>query len=92
MSTGAQLLKGRFESCRSKENGIAPNAVRNADGLIPPVRQINKERRIMHMYERKHFKSVFDAIRYMKANGINNDRLLYIASKRKTCELVYKAS
>ena len=44
------------------------------------------------MYKRKHFKTVFEAIRYMKANGINNDRLLYIASKSKTCELVYKAS
>ena len=42
------------------------------------------------MLKRKTFKTPTEAIRFMKAREISMRNIVYIASKKNTCELVYK--
>ena len=42
------------------------------------------------MYTKKGFGSAIEAIRYVKEQGISLDRLVYIARKKGSCELVFR--
>ena len=43
-----------------------------------------------YMYTKKDFGSAIEAIRYVKEQGISFDRLVYIARKKGSCELVFR--